>query len=95
MTTGAGAVAVVIMRSGNKALSRLLRTLHPEGKHLACRHRQQEQQTISETPIAKRLRRTVITEMIAADIMRMMSLSTITSNVHGQNKTWLVQTHRL
>lgn len=65
--------------------------LHPEGKHLACRHRQPDQQTITEPAIAKRLIRTVIMEMMAADMMCMMSLGAITSDVYGQDATWTVQ----
>lgn len=83
---GAAAVAVAIMRSGNELLSCLLHGLHPEGKHLACRHRQPDEEAIKATPVAKRLIRTAIMEMMAADRVCMMLLGAITSNVFGQKK---------
>lgn len=61
--------------------------LHPEGKHLACRRRQPDLQTVIEPAIARRLIAAVITEMISADMMCVMLIGAITGNVSGQDKT--------
>lgn len=59
--------------------------LHPEGKHLACRRRQPDQQTISETALVEMLIFTAITEMMAADMTCMMLLGAITKPLCGNS----------
>lgn len=82
MVAGAAA-AVAFTQSGNELLSRLMRRLHPEGKHLARRHqtaRPARRSRRRPNAIAKRLICAAIAEMIAADTMRMMPLGAITSS---------------
>ena len=73
----------------------IVHRLHPEGKHLARRHREPDEQTITEPAIAKRLIRTAILEMMAADSTSEMSLGAMKSNVYGKDKPWPVQLHDL